>query len=252
VFPPEPPVAILYGPGRSGGRKGARVLRGEANPCARAPFWHLRSSDGRRSGKTIAIERTAPLPPDVPKSDQVIVIGIAKDVTSGLVYSKRDATMIYFPTSISATRALFFLIRGKDDELVTTRKLETALAASVPDKPVIATSLGEMFVTQTYPFRAAAWIASLLGGTALLLTLSGMYGVLSYLVGQRTKEIGIRMALGATPGGVVRLILGRSFKFALWGVGVGLVLASRPDTQFRTRARGPTRARRVRSAPGGP
>src|ERR1700691_1759930 len=50
VFPPEPPVAISAQPERSGGRKGARVLRGEANPCARAPFWHLRSSTGGVAG----------------------------------------------------------------------------------------------------------------------------------------------------------------------------------------------------------
>jgi ABC-type antimicrobial peptide transport system permease subunit len=63
-----------------------------------------------------------------------------------------------------------------------------------------------------------------LGVLALLLTLSGMYGVLSYLVGQRTKEIGIRMALGATPWIVVRLVLYQSLRFAIWGISVGLTL----------------------------
>src|SRR5262249_55596154 len=72
---------------------------------------------------------------------------------------------------------------------------------------------------------AAAWIAAILGALALVLALSGMYGVLSYLVGQRTKEIGIRIALGATPGRVARLILNQSLKFAAWGAGLGLILA---------------------------
>jgi ABC-type antimicrobial peptide transport system permease subunit len=76
-----------------------------------------------------------------------------------------------------------------------------------------------------YPFRMAAWIGSALGGLALVLTLSGIYGVLSYLITQRTKEIGIRMALGATTGGVIRLVLRQSGRLALIGIGLGTVLA---------------------------
>ena len=100
-----------------------------------------------------------------------------------------------------------------------------ALAASVPDRPAMAISTGRNALTQVYPFWAASWISAMLGGLALLLTLSGMYGVLSYLVGQRTKEIGIRMALGATPGIVMRLVLRQSMRFTIWGAAVGLALA---------------------------
>ena len=133
--------------------------------------------------------------------------------------------MIYFPTSPNTKRTMTFLIRGKGTVSAATRQLEGVLEATIPNRPVITISLDEMFLTQAYPFLAAAWIAAMLGGLALLLALSGMYGVLSYLVGQRTKEIGIRIALGATPGVVVRLILSQSVRFAAWGVAVGVVLA---------------------------
>jgi predicted permease len=176
-------------------------------------------------GKSIVLDRKLAAADDAPRFDQAVVIGIAKDVTSGTLISGRDATMIYFPTHPDAKRAMTFLIRGKDNVPADIRRLELALAASVPDRPVLAISMDEMFVTQAYPFRAAAYISALLGGLALLLTLSGMYGVLSFLVGQRTKEIGIRMALGATPGIVVRLVLSQSMRFAIWGVAVGLALA---------------------------
>ena len=162
---------------------------------------------------------------DAPASDHAVVIGIAKDVTSKGVVSGQDATMIYFPTPAGAKRVRTFLIRGKGDVAATTRHLEATLAAAAPNRPAIAISLDEMFLTQMYPFWAGAWISAMLGGLALLLTLSGMYGVLSYLVGQRTKEIGIRIALGATPGIVVRLVLTQSLRFAIWGVAVGLALA---------------------------
>lgn len=175
-------------------------------------------------GKPLTVDRKAPNLSDVPAFDHAVVIGIARDVISGNVISGRDATMIYFPTTPSK-HARTFLIRGKGDVASTIRSLETALTATVPNRPEVAISLDEMFTTQMYPFWAGAWIAALLGGLALLLTMSGMYGVLSYLVSQRTKEIGIRIALGATPGVVVRLVLRQSLKFAAWGIAVGLALA---------------------------
>lgn len=174
-------------------------------------------------GKPIVLDRKTQ--PDGPAFAQAVVIGIAKDVASGNVYMGRDATMIYFPTSARSKRTLSFLIRGKGDVPSTIRHLEALLAATVPDRPAVAFSLDEMFFTQMYPFWAAAWISALLGCLALMLTLSGMYGVLSYLVGQRRREIGIRMALGATPGSVVELVLRQSFRFAIWGVAIGLALA---------------------------
>ncbi len=181
--------------------------------------------DGDAIGKSILVDRNAPYHGPMPSADHAVVVGIAKDVTSRGVISGRDATMIYFPTSAHAKYPRTFLIRGKGDAASATRNLEAALTASVPNRPAIAISLDEMFLTQMYPFWAASWISAMLGGLALLLTLSGMYGVLSYLVGQRTKEIGIRMALGATPGIVIRLVLNQSLRFAIWGVAVGLSLA---------------------------
>lgn len=176
-------------------------------------------------GKSITVDRKAPNLTDAPTSDHAVIIGIAKDVSSANVVSGQDATMIYFPTFAGAKHPRTFLIRGKGDVPSTVRQLEAALAATVPNQPTVAISLDDMFMTQMYPFRAAAWISAMLGGLALLLTLSGMYGVLSYLVGQRSKEIGIRMALGATPGIAVRLVLDQSLKFAAWGSAVGLSLA---------------------------
>jgi ABC-type antimicrobial peptide transport system permease subunit len=76
-----------------------------------------------------------------------------------------------------------------------------------------------------YPFRAAYWIAGALGIIALLLTLTGIYGVLSYIVAQRRKELGIRSALGAATASLVALVLGQSLRLCAIGLAAGLVLA---------------------------
>jgi ABC-type antimicrobial peptide transport system permease subunit len=85
--------------------------------------------------------------------------------------------------------------------------------------------MDEAVAVQIYPFRASSWVGSALGGLALALSLSGIYGVLSYLVSQRTKEIGIRMALGASTSSVVRIVLSQSMRLAVVGIVLGSTLA---------------------------
>jgi ABC-type antimicrobial peptide transport system permease subunit len=85
--------------------------------------------------------------------------------------------------------------------------------------------MDEILTAQLWPFRVAYWVSSAIGVLALLLTLSGIYGVLSYLVTQRTKEIGIRVALGASTGSVARLVLRQSLKLTGIGAAMGAVAA---------------------------
>jgi len=73
--------------------------------------------------------------------------------------------------------------------------------------------------------RLAMMLLSVFSALALVLSAIGIYGVISYLAGQRTKEIGVRMAMGATSADVLRLVLGEGMRITLIGVGIGLVSA---------------------------
>jgi ABC-type antimicrobial peptide transport system permease subunit len=150
------------------------------------------------------------------------VIGIAKDVVSGMLFDGIDRSMVYFPAQVGSAEARTLLVRGKMDSDRTRQLVEKSLSDVLPDRGSLALAAEDSQLVQVYPFRAAMAIAFGLGAVALLLTISGMYGVMSYSVGQRTREIGIRMALGASPGSVVGLVLGQSGRLAIVGLALGL------------------------------
>ncbi|HEU0122895.1 MAG TPA: ABC transporter permease [Bryobacteraceae bacterium] len=85
-------------------------------------------------------------------------------------------------------------------------------------------SMDELVLESAAAPRARGFLTAIFAAAALLLASIGIYGVMSYAVSRRTQEIGIRMAMGATPGAVLRLILGHSGRLVLIGVAVGLAL----------------------------
>ena len=153
------------------------------------------------------------------------VVGVVRDAISGLVFEGPDDTCVYFAIHRTAGRGEALLVRSDAGVEVTRRALETFVEASTQGAVLRVAPLDEMLGLQVYPFRASFAVTLFLGGLAMTLTLTGIYGVVSFLVGQRTREIGIRMALGATAGAVVRSVLLESLRPAALGTAVGLVLA---------------------------
>jgi predicted permease len=178
-------------------------------------------------GQTIRIERPEGRPVnELPGYSEVAVVGIVPDVVSGMIFDGQDAGHIYLPMHPADPHATALLLRLRPDRDLGPSALQEVLRRVAPDPQVFEVlPLGDMRAAQMYPLRAASWIGTLLAAIALVLSITGLYGVLSYTLMQRTREIGIRMALGATAAAVVRLVMGQSARLAGIGAVIGLVVA---------------------------
>jgi predicted permease len=173
--------------------------------------------------------RLAPDPAEPPRESKVpplngsfTVVGVARDV-AGFAFGEGRPTNVYVPiTSGHAGTILAIRVHG-DPERARSALLER-LTAVDPNIEQIVT-LRTIARMATYFLQIAFWLTLVLGGLALILTLSGVFSVMSYLVEQRTKEIGVRMALGATARDVARLVLGQTAKPVAVGLIVGAALA---------------------------
>ena len=114
-------------------------------------------------------------------------------------------------------------VSGQSEQAVAT--LERSLATVDSAAVVEIHSLDSALALQVYPFRAMYWVATALGVIALVLTLIGVYGVLSYIVAQRRREFGIRLALGAAGSTLVAMVMRQSLRLSLTGVAIGVSLA---------------------------
>jgi predicted permease len=180
---------------------------------------------GNAVGREISIQRDpqSDWGEPLPRYPAVRVVGVARNIISCSIPYGPDPALIYFPSTLAGHGSLMVRVRG--DVETVRRALVSDLDATFPGAVNQIHPMDQAFELNVYPFRVAAWVGSALGGLALLLTLSGIYGVLSYLITQRTKEIGIRMALGATTGEVTRLVLRQSGRLAAVGVALGTALA---------------------------
>jgi len=166
----------------------------------------------------------------VPRFASATVIGVVHDAMTGLATNGTEETCFYFPTYPGVNGNESVLVRMKGEPAGARRRLEAALDRISPGLADFIIPMDEVFAMQIYPFRVTSWVAGFLAGVALLLTISGIYGVMSYLVSQRTKEIGIRVALGAGSWEILRMVVRQSALLAGIGAagGAGLALAVSP------------------------
>ncbi len=173
------------------------------------------------------------------------VIGIAKDVR-GTFLSNIDRGYVYFPTSAAAPPDFYvLLLRARSSSKAFRPMVNAALAAIDPGLPARASLIsledGPLRLQRAMVEGSAA-VASSLAFLALLLAAVGVFGQVAYAVSRRTREIGIRMALGAGKPNVIGDTLRRDLKPVAWGASAGLVLAiaaGRLVVYFASAAQGP-------------
>lgn len=158
-------------------------------------------------------------------ANKLKVIGVVGDVRNeGL--SQESGTAVYLPGSLAPRQKLNIFVRTHEDPLRTAGAIRRIIHDFEPDQAIndIATLEQVMHETVSQP-RFLSAVLSAFGGTALLLASVGIFGVISYNVRQRTREIGVRMALGADRRNVLFMILHRALLLIATGLGAGLVLA---------------------------
>ena len=153
------------------------------------------------------------------------IVGVVGDIRSEQL-SSAPGDNIYYPTAQFGTAFLSFVIRTDRQAASLHNDIKAAVHALDANLPMAEVQpLTEQLATSISDRRL---VARLVGGFALLaLTLAGLgiYGVVSYSVGRRTNEFGVRMALGASSARIVTQVLGEGLRLALLGLGLGVLAA---------------------------
>jgi putative ABC transport system permease protein len=167
-------------------------------------------------GKHIVVGR-GPLPSEV--------IGVSADVKNrGLAQDPQ--AQLYLPFAQIPWGNMNLLVRTAVEPHTMISSVRAQISALDPDQPVMnVTTVDELMDSSRAQPRFTMVLLGIFSGTALLLAVVGIYGVLAYSVAQRRQELGVRLALGAQQSDILRLIVGQGLTLVVIGIAIGLVAA---------------------------
>jgi predicted permease len=149
------------------------------------------------------------------------VIGVVGDVRN-LNQATDPRPTMYLSTTQSTPSSMALTIRTRND-LAVAPIVRRAVSGLDPQLAVYnVRTMESLLENASAQPRVTAWLVGMFAGLALVLAAIGVYGVLAYLVTQRTREIGLRIALGARPGSVLQLVVGHSLRLSIIGIVIGV------------------------------
>ena len=152
------------------------------------------------------------------------IIGVVADISSRQI-GKIDGPIFYTPGSLARLTGRSFVVRTNESPHASVGVIRDAVLSVNKDVFVTVEPLEENVRRMLEPARMGAWFSGTVSLLALLIAATGIYGMLSYLVVERTSEIGIRMALGAQRRNVLLLIVSDGMKLVGIGIAIGVVAA---------------------------
>lgn len=212
----QAPVAVLS-------RSAAERLWPGADPLGRS-LDLVEEPDSAQARLRLAGDR-APVAASGALRRRVEIVGVVPDIATGFLISGADGPVVYLPARIGEAGLGSLLLRLRDTRPRTRAAVYQACIALTPNEDCAPTPLTDALRIQRLPVIVAAEIASGLGAVALAISCFGLYGLVAYGVQQRRRELGLRLALGASRGRLIATVLRDARRQIALGLAIGLPLA---------------------------